>query len=89
MTKFKQPSLVHALSQIYSVHDLQTDVFKIRFNIITPSTPWSYSWSFPRNFPQHVVEKPIKLNTLNAKLNTIYHFLALLGSRREPVAQSV
>ena len=48
---YNSPSLVPILRQINPTHALPTDVFKIRFNIILPSMPWSSKWSLFLRFP--------------------------------------
>ena len=42
----KSPSLVRILSDITPLHALPPHRFKISFNIIVPSTPTSWKWSF-------------------------------------------
>jgi hypothetical protein len=39
------------LSQIDPLHALPFNLSKIRFNIIFPSTPWSFMWSPYLRFP--------------------------------------
>ena len=46
------PSLVPVFSQMYLVHDLPPQYFKIHCNIILPSTPMSSKWLLSFRFPR-------------------------------------
>jgi len=70
----KSPQVVPVLSQINPLHTLQSNLFKIHFNIILPSMPKSSKWYLSFRFPH---QNPVCISLLPSTQHMPCYFILL------------